>query len=433
MVVALRMAKQHRSVALLVDSAAALQRLAWCRSQDFRPSPRRIKDFDVMQDLVSALIHRQENGFTTTFVKVHGHSGDPLHAIADHLAVQGAGQEEEEAEYVNGRPDGILYSWKWHGENKVHPWGPQIKNHIKHVTGRQDSEEHLGQGVVSDFLGRADAGRALLGSALRSTWDWAVRGWMMGVSPHSYPVQANICKWQKKGTAGCACGQSRETFAHLQFTCSLEHRRSMRQQAHNKIAKLVERHAEQIAPRDRIAVWDKQVSTFLVALGEARPNGAVLNGITLRNLAQWKTSVRRDPTATQLVGTKRSLADVNAYFDAEDLKKRPDGLIFDLQKRTIYVVEIARTGDSEGSLRNRFIQKTVKYGPIVEALRQAFHPCRVEQITLVIGALGSVIESVWRRSLAVLGMSDAQQDKLLRHCMTATIEGTHSVLLAKPS
>ena len=429
-VVALQRAERHATVAILVDSSAALRRLAWCRSKDFRPSPRRIKDLDVMRDIVTALLKRQELGFATTFVKVHGHSGDPLHAVADHLAVQGAAHEEEEAEYVAGRPDCILYSWMKNEEECAHPWGPQIKKRIKSVMGPRARDVYTSAGVVDDFLRRENAGRALLGSALRSAWDWAVRGWMLGISPHSYPVQANICRWRKHGSAQCECGRASETFAHLQLVCTLEHRRALRQQAHNRIASLVERYANKIAPRDRVAVWDKQVSTFLNALAQARPNGAVLSAVTIGNLAKWKAVVRRDQPGTRLAGTKRTIADINAYFDSGILKQRPDGLIFDLQQRVIYLVEIARTGDSEASLRNRYIQKTLKYGPIVEALGAAFCPCKVEQVTLVIGVLGSIIESTWRRSLTTLGIPDARQDKLIRKCMTATIEGTHSVLLS---
>ena len=58
------------------------------------------------------------------------------------------------------------------------------------------------------------------------------------------------------------------------------------------------------------------------------------------------------------------------------------------------MIEVARTGDSPGSLRNRYIKKTLKYAPIVEGLRKAFTPCKVEQITLVVGLLGSIEESV---------------------------------------
>jgi hypothetical protein len=67
-----------QSLALWVDSAAstaALQRLAWCRSGDFCPSPRKIKDVDVMHDILSLTRVRHDEGHTTTLVKVYGHSG----------------------------------------------------------------------------------------------------------------------------------------------------------------------------------------------------------------------------------------------------------------------------------------------------------------------------------------------------------------------
>ena len=88
----------------------------------------------------------------------------------------------------------------------------------------------------------------------------------------------------------------------------------------------------------------------------------------------------------------------------------------------------ARTGDSPGSLRNRYLKKTLKYASIVEGLRKAFTPCKVEQITLVVGLLGSIEESRWRQSLEAFGMTGSQKDNLIRRCMVATIEGTHLVL-----
>jgi ribonuclease HI len=108
---ALRSMEQTQSLVLLVDSAAALQRLAWCRSSEFRPSPRRLKDVDIMHDIMSLIRGRQDAGRNTTCVKVHGHSGDSVHSLADHLAVQGADQETEDVEYIAARPDCILYEW----------------------------------------------------------------------------------------------------------------------------------------------------------------------------------------------------------------------------------------------------------------------------------------------------------------------------------
>jgi hypothetical protein len=129
----------------------------------------------------------------------------------------------------------------------------------------------------------------------------------------------------------------------------------------------------------------------------------------------------------RLVGQKRTIDDIKSYFVKDDLGKRPDGMVFDLHERTIYVIEVARTGDSEGSLRNRYVKKTLKYAPIAEALWQAFTPCKVEQITLVISLPGSIEESRWRQSLSAFRMTKCQQDKLIRKCMVATIEGSNSL------
>ena len=87
--IALRTMEQVQPLFILVDSATALQRLAWCRSREFCPSPRKIKDVDVMHDIMTLIRMRQDAGRPTTFVKVHGHSGDALHSVADHMARQG--------------------------------------------------------------------------------------------------------------------------------------------------------------------------------------------------------------------------------------------------------------------------------------------------------------------------------------------------------
>jgi len=103
--------EQVRPLFILVDSAATLQRLAWCRNREFCPSPRRIKDVDVMHDIMTLIRMRQDVGRATTFVKVHDHSGDPLHSVADHMVIQGAKIDYEEAEYAAPRPECILYEW----------------------------------------------------------------------------------------------------------------------------------------------------------------------------------------------------------------------------------------------------------------------------------------------------------------------------------
>ena len=49
---------------------------SWQRlHKDFRPHPRKTKDYDIMQELVLSLDERGRHGARTTMVKVHGNGG----------------------------------------------------------------------------------------------------------------------------------------------------------------------------------------------------------------------------------------------------------------------------------------------------------------------------------------------------------------------
>ena len=47
------------------------------------------KDHDIIHDILLELKLRSDSSSRTLFVKVHDHSGDPLHEEADRLAVEG--------------------------------------------------------------------------------------------------------------------------------------------------------------------------------------------------------------------------------------------------------------------------------------------------------------------------------------------------------
>ena len=85
-------------LAILIDSAAAIQRLQWFRSHVFRPAECKVKDYDIIHDILLELKSRlqSESSSRTLFVKVYGHSGDPLHEEADRLALKGADKESDE-------------------------------------------------------------------------------------------------------------------------------------------------------------------------------------------------------------------------------------------------------------------------------------------------------------------------------------------------
>ena len=83
---------------------------------------------------------------------------------------------------------------------------------------------------AEEFLARPNTARPQLGVALRSIWDWAVRAWMLSLTPGQ-----SICQIEPQ-EMGADCGQGDEIFLHQQLHCHLTHRRNMKQTAHNNVA-----------------------------------------------------------------------------------------------------------------------------------------------------------------------------------------------------
>ena len=55
------------------------------------------------------------------------------------------------------------------------------------------------EGSVDEFMNRENSGREILGQALRNSWDWTVRGWILALSPYSYPIKVNYVQWGNLG------------------------------------------------------------------------------------------------------------------------------------------------------------------------------------------------------------------------------------------
>ena len=92
---AVKIAPIETDLIILIDSAAAIRRLTWFRRKDFRSHPRSTKDYDTVQEIVLRLDERRRHGARTTMVKVHGHTGEPLHAVADAMATERADRKME--------------------------------------------------------------------------------------------------------------------------------------------------------------------------------------------------------------------------------------------------------------------------------------------------------------------------------------------------
>ena len=57
----------------------------------------------------------------------------------------------------------------------------------------------------------------------------------------------------------------------------------------------------------------------------------------------------------------------------------------------------------------------------------------MKQLNFIIGIQGTIVEHSWRCNLTTLGIGKGRQDKIIRRCMTASIEGMQRVLRAVES
>jgi len=243
-------------LAILIDSAAAIQRLQWFRSHDFRPAEHKVKDYDIIHDILLELKWRSESSSRTLFVKVHGHSGDPLREEADRLAVIGADKESDDEDILHpgGRDQEMVCNWVDDTDkSKTHTWCPTVEKRIKAHEEKMSWQTRSRKTHAEEFLARPNAARPQLGVALRSIWDWAVRAWMLSLTLGQSPVKSNLKKWGLTATAQCDCRHGDETIIHQQLHCHLTHRRSMKQTAHKNVAKVIENQVQHINAETRHA------------------------------------------------------------------------------------------------------------------------------------------------------------------------------------
>ena len=422
---ALQQANIAETVVLLVDSTAALRRIARFQSRDFRPDWESCKDFDIMKVILDIICARQALGSQTLFVKVHGHSAHPLHTLADTLAVQGTDAEEES--FATTSPRGLLVSGIADRTTWTE-WGRQAQRYVtQEITKEAWSRRKKGTHMEC-FLSQENAGRALVGRALRSTWDWAVRCWILSITP------GMILRSQGQDkTKLCLCdGHSTETFHHVQLSCLLSHRRALRQTAHNNIAKLFEKTFSHVKTDQRFWVWDKSIPTLLTDLHHHEQFKHALNAVdTPAAVRAWIKAwhSKTTPTSTQLstLGRQRDPHRLIQHIEPHVERQRPDGIGVDLKDRRVFVIEFVRTDDNPDALRQALVRKNVKYQPLALQLRAVLPNYSVELFTFVIGIRGSINEHLWRRNLFIIGLTPETQDTLIQACMRATVEGTYAV------
>jgi len=105
-----------------------IQRLQWFWSHDFQPVKHKVKEYDIIQDILRELKSRSEVSSRTLFVKVHGTSGDPLHGEAIRLAVAGADKESDGKDilYPGGRGQEMVFNCVDNAGGKNHTLCAQL-------------------------------------------------------------------------------------------------------------------------------------------------------------------------------------------------------------------------------------------------------------------------------------------------------------------
>ena len=118
----------------------------------------------------------------------------------------------------------------------------------------------------------------------------------------------------------------------------------------------------------------------------------------------------------------------NADDDDEVCNRKPD---VDDHLKIIYIIEGARTSDSESSLHDVDARKHHHYRPLRQKLRTTYPKFQIHQLNFVIGIRGTINEQEWTRNLEILGIPGRSRNKIIQRCMVASIEGMQLVLGTK--
>jgi hypothetical protein len=156
-------------------------------------------------------------------VKVHGHTGEPLHAVADAMATEGADRKMEADErplYQIPEPTNLMFVFKEgdNGRKAKGQWSPKVKTCIREsgeIMG-QERRRNVGGEVSLPGRGRPEgAGKG----------DTAVRrlgGDRVDKEPDTalLPSSKDVQEVEVEMDDSCLCGEGAETFLHMQQACS---------------------------------------------------------------------------------------------------------------------------------------------------------------------------------------------------------------------
>jgi hypothetical protein len=110
---------------------------------------------------------------------------------------------------------------------------------------------------------------------------------------------------------------------------------------------------------------------------------------------------------------------------------QPDGLVEDIEQRTIHVLEIARTIDDSATFDGaRSAEKQRKYSQLCSEIAKVHPGFAVHIRDFIIGIRGSIPTLRWALHLSALGVPSKTQKHVMTEAIKATIEGSANVVTA---
>jgi len=372
------------SIRVLIDSEIAMRRLRSLTREDCRPREYELKDLDILRAIAQEC---SPQGTRVILTKVDGHSGDPLHSLADRLAVEAAADEEGDVVFDNGfrvEPS-VVFEGKT-GSLPV-PWPSSVPRRWQIAAVDRAGDLTSRGTIVGSFLTAPGVGRRFLGAALRNTTDWAVRDWIRMVTPQALPTRDVLFTRKSADSPTCTlagCDGGRQTLSHLLLRCGNPGVHGACTLAHDRIVSVLKRGFS--AGRDTTRWW-------------------------------WETKVRE-------VWPGSSGLDAYALWV-------PDGIGVDHELKLIHLVEVARTMDHGGDLlARRGAGKAWKYEALRCGLARTFPDYVVAVREFVVGVRGSCPEDRWVFHLSALGVGIGEQRRIMTQASQESVEGSWQVLKA---
>ena len=194
---ALRKARDDaRTLVYISDSGTLLTNVDRWIGEGSLLCMERQADEDILREIVGLLHHRTAYGYSTVFLKVKSHRGEPSNEMADRAADRGRKEPDSQWDRPSGR---LLIQWETEGEDgrpghNSARWGAQVKKLIRTLaasTPPTRPKSRPSKNYTSSFLDRVGWSQDLLGEYLadKRVQESATRRLLQSLS-HQFPCKA---------------------------------------------------------------------------------------------------------------------------------------------------------------------------------------------------------------------------------------------------